>query len=193
MSSKNLFASSLFIILFLALPATYAKEHKKTKAEYSTANCFTICNKTLKKKCPKKFKHYQLETCLKDCHQWSDSQLECIDTANKCEQLIISNNNVVCRIDDIEDPYIHPTYNLDCNTACKKYAKCASYTKGVTKRDIEDAYYTCNDACQDWPQRVIKCISRCKITSPASCICPTRCVIGNAQDMIPPGYKMPHR
>jgi len=90
-----------------------------------------------------------------------------IDKINYLEKEIIAELNSLKSLCDKEEK--KEIISTSCEEACQKYAHCASYTEGVTKEDLKDAYDTCFEECKTWSEKTIICINKKPITAPIDC------------------------
>ena len=86
---------------------------------------------------------------------------------NYLEKEIIAELNSLKSLCDKEEK--KEIISTSCEEACQKYAHCASYTEGVTKEDLKDAYDTCFEECKTWSEKTIICINKKPITAPIDC------------------------
>lgn len=90
-----------------------------------------------------------------------------IDKINYIEKEIIAELNSLKSLCDKEEK--KEIISTSCVDACKKYSDCASYTEGVTKEDLQDAYDSCFEECQKWSDKTKICINKKPITAPIDC------------------------
>jgi hypothetical protein len=107
---------------------------KSSPSTPQEANCFTVCHDKIKALCPDV--NIDLDNCLARCDSWTDSAIECMSTATKCNQINLNKGS--CRTEDIEDPYEYaPEKPIDyrCTKACYNYKYCVSYADDDTQAD----------------------------------------------------------
>ena len=141
---------------------------------FDEANCFTVCHDKIKTLCPDA--NIDLDDCLARCDSWTDSTIECMSKATKCDQININEGN--CRAEDTKEPYEYAAekpIDYRCTKACYNYKYCVSYADDDTQADRNAAYNTCFQECQHWSNKTVKCMSGFRAKNTMDCMKVTQC------------------
>jgi len=126
----------------------------------------------------------ELETNT-DPQETVENKVEKSDTMKKIEEIeekIIQALNNLQSICDEKEPEI---ISDSCHDACQKYKKCASYGDDISAEDLQDAYDSCFEECQEWSKETIICINKKAIKIPNDCLNLTRCALPEYGGYIP--------
>ncbi len=161
-------------------------------------NCFTLCHDTIPEKCEDEIVNYEAsganvmtndtiyndEFCEAQCATWTSEIMNCVNSANSCDQ--IGPEAEYCITNEPESPF--ETDEIEevsaCDKACKNYSKCAGYGTGATATDVQEAYNTCYQECQNWAEETISCMSKYNADEVKNCMNITMCGLTEYSDMM---------
>jgi len=167
--------------------------------ENSDANCFTVCHQKIQDVCLEQIIEIGPEeligtgslldpaSCEASCAaNFTDDTLNCFTKITSCDQVM--GGNPYCKETEIPDSDIYEEDEFitrtGCQIPCEKYKKCAGYGTDATTEDMQAAYDSCMEVCQDWSDKTINCINQKNINTAADCANMTACALQEYQGLI---------
>lgn len=124
-----------------------------------------------------------LSYCQLACEaEWDESTIDCVSDADTCAQFMDTAPYCIENGDTGEEA--NATEPGNCDTACRRYSDCASYTEGAGQADIEDAYQSCLQLCPSWSDEQRNCVANTAINSAADCARQTACVLSQVKELM---------